>query len=287
MIIRVFPRQTSHTPDDQAAFFGNPPYINRPAKEAEINISVTFTWDVEKAKKLKESWSRYYKKVKLGGPAIAGEGGEFTPGLYLKHGITITTRGCPNSCPWCTVKAPFKEIAVRPGHIIQDNNILAASKGHFRKVMGMLHNQTKAVILRGGLEAQRLTDWHVQELGCLRRINELWFACDADSRTKILEKAQQKIKKLNLNRRQLRCYVMIGRQETIEQAEARLETVWDLGFLPFSQLYQPIDNSPRIEYPREWRKLNRSWSRPAAMFAMHKPKPKLIKKSYTIKRSNL
>lgn len=72
-------------------FFGNPPYINRPKEWAEVHISCVFTWDIEKAKKLKESWGRYYKKVKIGGPAIDGEGNEFTPGLYLKHGITITT----------------------------------------------------------------------------------------------------------------------------------------------------------------------------------------------------
>jgi len=66
----------------------------------------------------------------------------------------------------------------------------------------------------------------------------------------------------------MRCYVMIGRNETIEQAEQRLEAVWEIGCMPFSQLYQPPERY--IKYPREWRDLNRKWSRPAAIRAAHK-----------------
>ncbi len=58
-----------------------------------------------------------------------------------------------------------------------------------------------------------------------------------------------------------RCFVMIGFNETLEQAEARLEWVYGLGFLPFAQLYQP---EQRKRYPRDWRALARKWSRPAA-----------------------
>ena len=38
-----------------------------------------------------------------------------------------------------------------------------------------------------------------------------------------------------------------------------------MGFLPFSQLYQPPDfNQPTKVYSDEWKALNRKWSRPAA-----------------------
>jgi hypothetical protein len=55
--------------------------------------------------------------------------------------------------------------------------------------------------------------------------------------------------------------------ETILEAEERLEAVWDLGFMPFAQLYQPPDKY--IEYSKEWRKLAKNWSRPAITKALH------------------
>lgn len=47
-------------------------------------------------------------------------------------------------------------------------------------------------------------------------------------------------------------------------AERRLERTLELGFLPFTQLYQP---ETRKIYPDEWRKLCRKWARPAAMLS--------------------
>lgn len=121
MILRVFPRRTSHTPTDDMVWIGEPGLWKPPADE--VHISISFTWDKPEA--LASAWRQYYPTVKVGGPAINGEGNGFEPGMYLKHGITITTRGCPNKCSFCLVKdAPFREIAIKPGWVIQDNNIL-------------------------------------------------------------------------------------------------------------------------------------------------------------------
>lgn len=63
---------------------------------------------------------------------------------------------------------------------------------------------------------------------------------------------------------------MIGyKNETIIEAETRLEQVYNLGFRPFSQLYQ---SETKIKYPKEWKKLNRTWSRPAAYETLMKEK---------------
>jgi hypothetical protein len=57
------------------------------------------------------------------------------------------------------------------------------------------------------------------------------------------------------------CYVLIGFDgESIESAAERLQAVWDLGCMPFAQLYQPPEKY--IEYPREWKRLARNWSKP-------------------------
>ena len=55
--------------------------------------------------------------------------------------------------------------------------------------------------------------------------------------------------------------------ESLIDAEARMEAVWQLGAMPFAQLYQPADGE--MDYDCEWRALARTWCRPAAMMAMH------------------
>ena len=55
---------------------------------------------------------------------------------------------------------------------------------------------------------------------------------------------------------------MIGYDaETPTDAERRIQAVFDLGFMPFCQLYQPDET--RV-YSEEWRRVRRKWSRPAA-----------------------
>jgi hypothetical protein len=48
---------------------------------------------------------------------------------------------------------------------------------------------------------------------------------------------------------------------------SRLEKVLKLGFLPFTQLYQP---DVRKQYPDEWRHLCRRWARPAVMLSANR-----------------
>ncbi|GAH28238.1 unnamed protein product, partial [marine sediment metagenome] len=56
---------------------------------------------------------------------IDGEGNGFIPGRYVKEGVTITSRGCPNRCSFCMVKSPLKELKIYPGNNVIDNNLLA------------------------------------------------------------------------------------------------------------------------------------------------------------------
>lgn len=149
-----------------------------------------------------------------------------------------------------------------PGWIIQDNNLLQANRKHIMKVLEMLRSQPKAAILSGGLQASLVSDWFAEELRTMR-INQVFMAADTPGAIEPLKKA---IKKLEfLGRRKLRVYVMIGRNETIEQASERLQEVWDIGVLPFAQLYQPAVKF--VRYSRDWLDLARTWSRPAAMFS--------------------
>lgn len=70
MIARVFPRKTAMSPTDALAFFGPPTIENIAdcikAGVIEVHISVTFTWDLEKAEDLYYAWQILGVPVEVG-----------------------------------------------------------------------------------------------------------------------------------------------------------------------------------------------------------------------------
>ena len=186
-ILRVFPRRTSYTPDDEMVAFGYPEYD---WKTDEVHISCTFSWDKAYCEALKRDWSNYFPIVKLGGPDFGCRNNHFTAGRYVKKGITFTSRGCDFNCPWCLVpkmEGKFRVIKITPGNIIQDNNILLSDHQHLSKVFAMLKNQ-RGIRFPGGLDSRLLKDWHIEELRNLR-IKELWFSFDSWARRNSIIKA--------------------------------------------------------------------------------------------------
>ena len=261
-MIRVFPARNKWTPDDELAFVGDPPLFRPADRTIPVRISVTFSWHRKEAERLAQGWSAFYNDVKLGGPAYGDPGGEFTPGRFLKRGCTITSRGCPKKCGWCVVpsrEGQIRELEIKPGWIVQDNNLLACSERHVRAVFDMLRGQKRSISFNGGLDKHFLKSWHREMFDSIP-IDELWFACDTANDLPYLERAAKILKGIPLQK--LRCYTMIGYDsESLEDAEARIKTVFSLGFMPFCQLYQPDETKI---YPLEWRKVHRKWSRPAA-----------------------
>jgi hypothetical protein len=256
-MIRVFPKRTKWTPDDPMAFVGEPPLF-RPDPQP-VYISVTFTWDIDEGKRLQRAWSDFYDDVKIGGPAFGDPGDDFVPGMFLKKGVTITSRGCPKACNYCFVskrEGGIRELSIKPGHIIQDNNLLACSTGHVIMVFQMLHDVNKPAIFSGGLDIDYLKPFHVDMMKAIK-IDELWFAADSPNSLKSLAKASELLKDFPAYKK--RCYVLIGKTD-LSEAKNRLEEVYRLGFFPFAQLWQ---GDQPVQYAKEWRDLARYWSRPA------------------------
>ena len=257
--IRVFARKTTFTPTDPLAFYDEPPLFGQP--DLPVKVSVTFTWDINKGKRLAQAWAGRSKKVVLGGPAFGDPGGEFVPGMFMKEGVTITSRGCTKNCPWCLVskrEGKLRELEIKPGHIVNDNNLLACSRGHIERVFEMLAGQ-KAVQFKGGLDIDYLEPWHVDLMKEIS-LDELWVACDNQAGLKRLEKAKDLLADFSIEKK--RCYVLIGHNgETLTDAESRCEAVYEKGFLPFAQKFRDEKNTKK--HSLEWQDLARKWSRPA------------------------
>jgi hypothetical protein len=157
----------------------------------------------------------------------------------------------------------IRELAIKPGWIVQDNNLLACSEKHVRNVFDMLRDQKRRIYFNGGLDKHYLKEWHRGLFDSIP-IGELWFACDTLADLPTLEKVASILD--GIPQRKLRCYTMIGYGgETLADAERRLDKVFSMGFMPFCQLYQPMNE--RTYYADAWRRLCRKWARPAAMFS--------------------
>jgi hypothetical protein len=261
-IARVFPRKTNMTPTDSMAFVGLPTIEHLAMDIEQVNISVTFSWDIPMADELYEAWQMLGVPVEVGGPAFDDRMGDFTPGMYVKQGIVFTSRGCSKDCWFCSVPrcahGMIRELPVQDGYNIADDNILGTSESHFRKVIEMLGRQKERAIFSGGLEPALLQPWHAE---LLKSINPktMYTAYDTKDDYEPLRQMASIMwdAGFNPNGHQVKCYCLCGYDgDSFEDAEKRMQQVMDLGFLPFAMLYR--NESGQTNH--EWRKFQREWA---------------------------
>jgi len=270
-IARVFPRRTNATPVDELSFIGPPDLFSGHFEIDKVHISVTFSWDIEEGERLYEQWKQI-ASTEIGGPAMGQPGEDFTPGVYLKNGYVITSRGCPNRCWFCSVWRRegdlLRELPVKDGYIIQDDNLLSCSDEHIRNVFSMLARQKNKPIFSGGLESRKLKKWHVEELLKLKP-KQMFFAYDTQDDREPLFEAGKLLLENGFTRKlqSLRCYVLMGYpSDTFEAAEKRLNDTMAAGFMPFAMLYR--DQSGKRD--PAWIKFCWPWERPAVISIKYK-----------------
>ncbi len=258
-IARVFPRKTSATPDDDLVFFGLP-QIGLTEID-EVHVSVAWTYDKPIAEDLAFQWEVVGVPVKIGGPAYDDPGGEFTPGMYIKRGCTITSRGCNNRCWFCMAQkreGPLRELDIKPGHNVMDNNLLQCSPEHIKAVCEMLKAQKERPVFTGGLEAKMLEDWHCELLMSVKP-KTMYFAYDTPDDYEPLVEAGKKLRRVGFNPsgHSMKCYNLIGyKGDTFDKAEKRLIDTCRAGFVPFAMLYR----DERGNVSADWKKFQREWA---------------------------
>ena len=258
----MFPRRTRATPTDGLAFT-EPPGLFPPDVDA-VHVSVTFTWDLPHAEWLARQWE-HVAPVTIGGPAAGTRGEDFTPGEHIRPGYVITSRGCPNRCWFCDAwkrDGTIRELPIRDGWNVLDDNLLACSRDHIEAVFAMLGRQPERAEFTGGLEAARLEDWHVNFLRGLKP-KQVFFAYDEPGDWDPLVVAARMVFAAGWTpgAHRFRCYVLIGQPgDSLAAASDRLADTARLGLLPMAMLWR---DKTVGQAPREWRKLQRAWARPA------------------------
>lgn len=267
IIARVFPRVTNATPYDELVYTDCPPLFM--PEIDEVHISVAFTYDMRQAEWLEMQWRGVGVPVKMGGPAFDEPGGEFMPGRYLRSGYVITSRGCPNRCVYadgqkCMVPKregyKLRELPIKDGWNILDDNLLACSDDHVLKVFEMLKRQNRQPEFTGGLEAKILKPWHAKRLREIKT-KRMYFAYDTPDDYEPLVNAGRLLKEagFSVSSHIMRCYVLIGyKGDSFEKAEKRLIDTVKAGFVPYAMLYK--DKNGNVD--TKWAKFQREWCRP-------------------------
>lgn len=231
----------------------------------KLYISVPFTWLIEEAEGIAAEWKG---KAIIGGPGTMKptECEGFEPLLYHNPSATFTTRGCPNSCPFCAVpklEGDFWEIKdFRPAPVICDNNLLAASNKHLTRVVDSL-KQYRLVDFNQGLDVQLFKPGIADLLGGLRC--KVRFAFDSWGQESIVKEAIDLCRERTT--KNIGVYVLIGFHDNPESARARLELVRSWGLRPNPMRYQPLDATKKnseMSPPwteKEMRKMTEYYSR--------------------------
>jgi len=225
-----------------------------------LYLSIAFTWLLPKA----EAMALAHKgPVIAGGPAVklmgapwATETPEAVPyDVLAMHNplATFTTRGCVRKCDFCAVpkiEGKFREIKdFKPAPIICDNNILAASDAHFRKVINSL-KPFPYVDFNQGLDARLFNRKHAFLLSTLKAVKVRFSFDSIDQETKLAD-AIELARRVGL--KDISVYVLIGFNDSPEDARYRLELVRSWGIRPWPMRYQPLDTFDKNNYvARGW-----------------------------------
>lgn len=154
----------------------------------------------------------------------------------------------------------LRELPIKDGWNVLDDNLLACSDDHVNAVFDMLARQKERPEFTGGLEAKILQPWHAERLHEIKTAR-MYFAYDTPDDYEPLMYAGRLLqeKGFKMSSHIMCCYVLIGyKGDTFEKAEKRLTDTIKAGFVPYAMLFKDKDGNTDTE----WAKFQRVWCRP-------------------------
>ena len=229
-----------------------------------LYVSVPFTWNLPAVRARLRQADLRWDRAHVGGPAVdlmpdylAGLprvdqiGGSF-PGVLqrVNPDATRTTTGCIRRCPFCGVgtgqiePGGLRELDDWPDRpILCDNNLLAASRAHFDRVMDRLEALGEPADFNQGLDARLLTRYLAERLARLPKAM-IRLAADAPTGTpsRTWHRAVDRLREAGLPRARLRSYALVGQaSSTPEEAWDRCRAIEAAGVDPLPMWFHRLD----------------------------------------------
>lgn len=223
-----------------------------------LKVSIPFTWElpgVHETARLAEGW---YDQVIVGGPAVELMPGFFSdlghvveghnePGVLQRvNGLaTRTTLGCVRRCEFCAIgtgriEGDYRELNDWPDlPMITDNNLLAASKGHFDRVIDRLVVHGWADFNQG-IDSRLLTDYHAARLAEIKKPTIRLALDHMDYRNKWQE-AYDRLRNAGIAKKNISSYCLIGFKGNKKESWQRCEWVESHGIKAYPMWFHALD----------------------------------------------
>lgn len=242
-------------------------------------VSIPFTWLLPVAYQRCVFLRAQGWHVRAGGPAVslrpsflgdvAEIGGEVEALSHHNPDATFTSRGCPNKCSFCavpTIEGDLLELRDwEPKPIVCDNNLLACSRRHFDDVIDRL-KAIRQVDFNQGLDARLLAAYHAARLAELD-LKKVRLAWDHVSDEPHVMRAVETLNRFGFGNHDIGVYVLIGFEDSPDDALYRLDKLKVLGIRPNVMRFQPLWALRKNEYvapgwtEAELRRFCRYWNR--------------------------
>lgn len=183
--------------------------------------------------------------------------------LYPQYdfAVSMTSRGCPNGCPWCHVWAKEGKESIKVADVedfwcgqkeirVLDPNITACKE---KRELFRQYRDTGALLdFTQGLDIRLMDDEDMADLEQMR-LKNVHFAWDnprADLSGKFADYA--KVGKKNKHGRFGTVYILTNFNSTMEENLHRIYTVRDLGYDPYVMIYNKPSAPKEIKRLQRW-----------------------------------
>jgi len=225
-------------------------------------VSIPFTWDLPNVFTIIRNGSFFWDDIVVGGPAVELMPGFFSSLSYVSEGhnlpgvlqrvnpfATRTTEGCVRRCGFCAIgtgkiEAKYKELDEWPDlPVICDNNLLAASKEHFDRVIDRLIVHGCADFNQG-IDARLLTDYHARRMAEIKKPT-IRLALDRMNYRDQWEDAFSRLRIAGISKKNISSYCLIAFDSGPDECWQRCEWVETHGIKAYPMWFHRLDQLER------------------------------------------
>lgn len=223
-----------------------------------LMVSIPFTWDLPGVLVNLHNKSFLWDDVIVGGPAVELMPGFFNSLAYVSEGhhlpgvlqrvnplATRTTVGCVRRCKFCAIgtgriEGEYAELDEWPDlPVICDNNLLAASKAHFDRVIDRLKVHGWADFNQG-TDSRLLTYYHAARIAEIKKPTIRLALDHMDYRDK-WQDAFDLLRTAGIAKKNISSYCLVGFQSDPHESWQRCEWVESHGIKAYPMWFHGLD----------------------------------------------